>query len=64
MTRSVGEVLKTTDEICAVLRVSRQTLWRLTKEYPSLPGRYVVGRTTRWSESQLLAWLGEQETRH
>ncbi|UAW98630.1 helix-turn-helix domain-containing protein [Halopseudomonas nanhaiensis] len=64
MNRAAGEILKTTDEICAVLRISRQTLWRLTKENPALPGRYVVGRTTRWSESQLLAWLGEQETRH
>ncbi len=55
-----GEVLKTTDEICAVLRISRQTLWRLTKENPSLPGRYVVGRTIRWSERLLLEWLGRR----
>jgi len=55
-----GEVLKTTDEICGILRISRQTLWRLTKENPPLPGRIRVGRTTRWSEKALMEWLNSQ----
>ncbi|QJD59506.1 helix-turn-helix domain-containing protein [Pseudomonas sp. gcc21] len=55
-----SEVLKTTDEICAILRVSRQTLWRLTKENPSLPGRVRIGRLTRWSEKELIGWLSSQ----
>lgn len=57
---SATEVLKTTDEICSILRVSRQTLWRLTKDKPSLPGRVRIGRITRWSEKELMEWLNSQ----
>ncbi|QIB50099.1 MULTISPECIES: AlpA family transcriptional regulator [Pseudomonas] len=57
---STSEVLKTTDEICAILRVSRQTLWRLTKDNPSLPGRVRIGRLTRWSEKELIGWLNSR----
>ncbi|WP_150304731.1 helix-turn-helix transcriptional regulator [Pseudomonas saliphila] len=57
---STSEVLKTTNEICAILRVSRQTLWRLTKDNPSLPGRVRIGRLTRWSEKELIGWLNSR----
>ena len=57
------EVLKTTDEICKRLSISRQTLWRLVKANPTMPGKYQIGRSTRWSESELLRWLGTQ-TKH
>nr|WP_131038214.1 helix-turn-helix domain-containing protein [Pseudomonas jilinensis] len=52
------EVLKTTQEICAKLQISRQTLWRLQKSHPTMPGLYMVGRTARWSERELMEWLG------
>lgn len=59
-----NEVLRTSDEVCLILNISRQTLWRMIKLNPSIPGRYQVGRSVRWSERELMQWLSKRNIKH
>lgn len=61
--RRVGddEAVLNADEAAALLRISRNTIYRLV-EKGRLPGRK-VGREWRFSRQALLAWLGEAPVR-
>ncbi|OZB55265.1 MAG: hypothetical protein B7X43_01415 [Thiomonas sp. 15-63-373] len=53
----VPEFFYTAAEVCAALRISRQTLWRLERRGSLIPHR-LTGRTLRYLGVDLLALLG------
>lgn len=52
------ESLKTTEDICKMLNISRKTFWEQRKSDPMFPKPGSMGRAVRWSADELLAYCG------
>jgi predicted DNA-binding transcriptional regulator AlpA len=48
------EFFYTAAEVCAALRISRQTLWRMERRRDLIPRRLGMGRTLRYLGSDLI----------
>jgi excisionase family DNA binding protein len=50
------EEILTTDEVCALLKMKKGTLYKITSEGTG-PPYYNIGRTNRWKRSAVMAWF-------
>jgi excisionase family DNA binding protein len=48
------EEILTTDEVCALLKMKKGTLYKITSEGTG-PPYYKIGRTNRWKRSEVMA---------
>lgn len=55
MTAEPEEIL-TTDEVAALLKIPKRTLYRWTSEGKG-PPFYAIGKYNRWKRSEVMAWF-------
>jgi excisionase family DNA binding protein len=53
---SEPDEILTTDEVCALLKIEKRTLYKRTSEGTG-PPFYKIGRHNRWKRSEVLAWF-------
>ena len=52
----IDDEILTTDEVCALLKMRKQTLYKRTSNGTG-PPFYRVGRHNRWRRSEVLSWF-------
>ena len=52
----IDDDILTTDEVCALLKIRKQTLYKRTSNGTG-PPFYRVGRHNRWKRREVLAWF-------
>jgi excisionase family DNA binding protein len=52
---SVRDEILTTEEVCALLKIKKATLYRHTSQRTG-PPFYKVGKHNRWKRSEVMAW--------
>jgi excisionase family DNA binding protein len=52
----IDDEILTTDEVCALLKIRKQTLYKRTSNGTG-PPFYRVGRHNRWKRREVLAWF-------
>ena len=57
---TVIATLLTLDEVMARLKMSRSSIYRLMAEFSFPRPVRIGGRTNRWREDEVTAWLAEQ----
>ncbi|MBI1188394.1 MAG: AlpA family phage regulatory protein [Alphaproteobacteria bacterium] len=56
--------LLTAREVCAKLRISRTSLWRLQRSPLGFPAPISVGaHSVRWSEQAIVSWISNEGER-
>ena len=53
---SVRDEILTTEEVCALLKIKKATLYRHTSQGTG-PPFYKIGKHNRWKRSEVLAWF-------
>jgi excisionase family DNA binding protein len=53
---SVRDEILTTEEVCALLKIKKATLYRHTSQRTG-PPFYKVGKHNRWKRSEVMAWF-------
>jgi excisionase family DNA binding protein len=53
-------MLLTVKDVCAKLKVTKSTVYKMLREDPSFPRSITIGpRVVRWKEADLTAWIDD-----
>ncbi|QHF05848.1 helix-turn-helix domain-containing protein [Pseudomonas asturiensis] len=52
--------IQTTEQVCETFKISRSTLYRLSKNYPGFPKPLYFGRAIRWNLADIFEFYAQQ----